>query len=159
MRMTAAAEKLELAYLAGAMDADGFFTMTKTRVRGSVTVCESVGLAQLQPTVPRLLQARFGGYIQHRKRPESHAGNWRPIYYWAATTKNAARCAAALRPFLKVKTAQADLILALRASKDLPREQRRTVRIGRSYANNPEVTAHREELWRQIKALNHNGVE
>jgi hypothetical protein len=159
MKMTNA-EKLELAYLAGAMDADGFFTMTKTRTKSknttTVTICESVGLGQLQPTVPRMLQARFGGYIQVRSRPEGR--NWRSLYYWCASTKCAALCAETLRPFLRVKAKQADLILALRASKDLPLAKRRNVKAGRSFSTNPGVVAYRERLWQRIKTLNHNGV-
>lgn len=151
--------QLELAYLAGAMDADGFISMTKRTLRGCTTYSEFIGLAQVTDTVPMLLRSLFGGYIQLRKRADTRAANWRPIYYWAATTRNAANAIKALRPYLKVKTEQADLVLALRRSKELPAKRRRAVRVGvRAVALNPEVVAEREAFYAKIKRLNHNGI-
>lgn len=152
-------ERLILAYLAGAMDADGFFSMIKRTVRGSTTYSEFIGLAQLSQTVPKMLQERFGGYIQHRIRKGEQAKNWRPIYYWAAGNKNATKAIEALRPFLQVKTEQADILIELRKSKRLPASKRRTVKVNTRWrALTPDVQAHRESLYNRIKALNHNGV-
>lgn len=152
-------DELTLAYLAGSMDADGFFTMTRRTLRGCTTYSEMVGLGQLSDAVPRMLQERFGGYIQFRERKGDHAKNWRPVYYWAAVNRDAARAVEALRPFLIVKARQAEILLSLRASKNLPAAQRRAVRVGvRGVALNPEVVASRIALYDEIKRLNHNGV-
>lgn len=150
---------LELAYLAGAMDADGFFCIHRSK-KGhySPTYYEFVGLAQLSPIVPRLLQARFGGYIQERKRKDNHAENWRPLYYWAGTARFGARAVDALRPYLRVKTGQADILIALRETHN--RAGTRTIRVGiRGKQLNPDILAEREALYRKIRELNHNGVK
>lgn len=152
-------EALTLAYLAGAMDADGFFTMSRKTIRGSTTYSEFIGLAQVDRTVPDMLQSRFGGYIQVRKRKGEQAENWRPLYYWGGTCRNAAAAVVALRPYLRIKARQADVLIALRASKSLPASERRSVPVGiRSRATNPEVVAARSDLYAEIRALNHNGV-
>jgi hypothetical protein len=149
---------VELAYLAGAMDSDGFISMTKRVINGSVTYSEFIGLAQVTDTVPKMLQERFGGYIQLRTRRGEAAKNWRPIYYWAATTKLAANAIGQLRPYLRVKAEQADVLLALRASKARPASERRAVKVGvRGRALNPEVQTLREDLYRRVKKLNANG--
>jgi hypothetical protein len=152
--------KTDLAYLAGAMDADGHFTMLRRTVRGSTTYSESCGLTQLSPVVPNMLKSLFGGHIQLRKRNGPAASNWRPLYCWAAANLKAIAAVRALRPYLRIKAEQADILIALRKSKNLPTSKRRTIRVGvRCVANNPEVTAERESLYARIKSLNHNGVE
>ena len=110
-----------IAYLAGAMDSDGFFTIKKSsyhmRVRGDAgqhTYSERVGLKQVTPDIPRLLQATFGGGLARNKPGSS---NGKPLWAWHATDKIAAAACEALLPYLRVKRAQAEVVLELRKSK------------------------------------------
>jgi len=73
-------DKILLAYLAGAMNADGYFTIKKHtyhfRIRKDATQAmysERLGLKQVTPHVPKLLKGRFGGYLTIM-RPQSN--NW-----------------------------------------------------------------------------------
>lgn len=106
-----------LAYLAGAMDSDGFFSIKKStyhlRVRGdaiNATYSERVGLKQVTPHVPQLLKDTFGGSFTDQ--PAS-TKNGRPLFGYNATDRVAANVCAALHPYVRIKTAQCALILEM----------------------------------------------
>ncbi len=150
-------DKLVLAYLAGVMDSDGFISIRRTAPSqmspDSFTYSEFTGVGQVQPDAVALFQERFGGTIKIRVR-EGH-DNWRPLHYWVVTNKLAAACVEALRPYLRVKARNADLVLALRASKNLPASARRTTAgEGRVRFTNPDVVAERHRLYEEIRSLN-----
>lgn len=148
---------LELAYLAGAMDADGYFTIYREDKRGSRTYSEACGLQQTSPVVPDKLKALFGGSVRLCK---TRAKRWKPMYSWAATNRIAFEAVKSLRPYLHIKTGQADLIIALRKSKVLPTNRRRSVKAGGRFSyNTPATLSHREGLCAHIRVLNGNGVE
>jgi hypothetical protein len=141
------------------MDADGHFTIVKHIANGCWTFSERIGLGQLSPIVPNLLKEKFGGQVILRTRKEIKAKNWRPIYVWQATNLIAFEAVDWLRPYLKIKRPQADLIMELRASKELPASERRSVKVGRHYLLNPEVVENRERIYQEIRKLNHTGME
>ena len=152
-------DDVELAYLAGAMDADGFFAIRLGRKGNSVSYFETMGLGQVSPIVPTMLKQRFGGSVQIRKRTEPAAVNWRVMYYWLATTRVAARATAELQPYLRLKTHQADLLLALRESKNLPYSERRKNHVGvRAYTTDPAIQAQRRSLFEEMIKTNRTGV-
>lgn len=110
-----------LAYLAGAMDSDGFFTIRRDtyhkRVRKDASnpvYCERMGLKQVTPDIPNLLRDTFEGHLyQHKAQRE----NGKPLWVWIATDLRASNVAKALLPYLRVKRRQAELLLELRESK------------------------------------------
>lgn len=145
------------AYLAGVMDSDGWFTIKRhaanSAYRDSFTYSEFAGCGQTSPEAVEILQSNFGGTIRIRSRKT--AGNWKPMHYWVVSNKLAAVVARELRPHLRVKAAHADLIIALRESKDAPWDRSRSVPgrpRGRSLA--PDVVAKRHVMYEQIRGLN-----
>ena len=111
-----------LAYLAGAMDSDGYLTIRRSsyhmRVRKDAhnyTYSERIGLKQVTPDIPRLLQSTFGGHVS---RNRGGSPNSRPLWAFQATDVIAASACRRLLPFLRVKRRQAELNLELRESKD-----------------------------------------
>lgn len=113
-----------LAYLAGAMDSDGSFGIKRStysmRVLKESTqpvYSERAALKQVTEAIPCLLKECFGGYVRVCK-PQTV--NSKPMFSWNVTDTNAARCCAALLPFLRVKHEQAKCLLELRESKDRP---------------------------------------
>ena len=113
-----------LAYLAGCIDSDGCISIKKStyhqRVRKEATnpvYSERVMLKQVTPQVPELLRDTFGGYYFTSKGREP---NNKPLFGWQVTDTQAANAARLLRPFLRIKHPQADLVLELRASKQPP---------------------------------------
>ena len=111
-----------LAYLAGAMDSDGWFGIKKStyhmRVRNDAhnpVFSERAGLKQVTPDIPQLLKECFGGsYRLETPRNE----NSKPLYNFLATDLKAAKLCSSLMPYLRIKKRQAELLLELRGSKD-----------------------------------------
>ena len=115
-------DKLTLAYLAGAMDSDGHFSIKRQtyamRVRGDANnpiFQERVGLKQVTPQIPTLLKETFGGHLS-AQHPSTVNG--KPLWGWEAGDRKATECAKALLPHLLVKRKQATLLLQLRETKD-----------------------------------------
>lgn len=111
-----------LAYLAGAMDSDGYFSIKKSTyhirvVKDSInpSYSEKIGLKQVTREVPELLKKTFGGSLRLEKKSTK---NGKPLFSWTATDINASEACRLLLPFLLIKIRQANLILELRESKD-----------------------------------------
>jgi len=150
-------DDLLAAYLAGVMDSDGWFTIKRhaanSAYRDSYTYSEYAGCGQTSAEAVELLRAEFGGTIRLRQRKTE--GDWKPMYYWVVSNRLAAAVARDLRPHLRVKAAHAELLLALRDSKERPSNRTRTVAgrpKGRSLA--PEVIAERHALYERIRSMN-----
>ena len=113
--------KTTLAYLAGAMDSDGHFSIKRNtysmrivRDSGQPSYSERVGIKQVTPHVPELLKETFGGTLGRQK---ASTANGKPLISWEGTNKIAATCTRALLPYLRIKRRQAELLLELRATK------------------------------------------
>lgn len=110
-----------LAYLAGAMDSDGYFTIKRStyhrRVRGdakNAVYSEKLGLHQTTPDIPHLLKECFGGSLY---MATAASENRKPMWRYTATDKGAAMACKMLLPYLMVKKRQAQLLLELRGTK------------------------------------------
>lgn len=110
------------AYLAGAMDSDGSFGIRRStyamRVRKDANqpvYSERASLKQVTPEIPVLLRDTFGGSLRLNK---GGTENSRPLSGWDATDTVAANAARLLLPYLRVKKRQAELLIALRETKD-----------------------------------------
>lgn len=156
--------KLLLAYLAGVIDSDGSIGIKRStyamRVRGDSTVpiySERVMCRQVTLDAIQLLKDTFGGYLGVTK---SYAVNGKPLYSWQVTDLKAVACLRALRPFLRVKAAQADNALALRTVKDASRAARTP--FGRGHVggiHRPEAFGlDMERLFLEAQRLNAVGV-
>lgn len=109
------------AYLAGAMDSDGYFGIGRStyamRTQHGTTnpvFSERVGLGQVTPDIPMLLRASFGGGIGVSS---PNTPNSKPLYRWHTTDRKATLVCETLLPYLRVKRRQAELILELHQSK------------------------------------------
>lgn len=162
------------AYLAGAMDSDGSIGIRRStyamRVTGDArqpVYSERVCLKQVTPEIPTLLREVFGGSLMIQK-PSVARG--RPLYYWEATNAAAARALEVMLPHLRIKRAQAENCLLLRASKGLPRAETHVHRDGsasltgtgvhviRRLELSPETVAQREAFYVRSRELNRVGV-
>ncbi len=161
-RRVASAE--ELAYMAGIIDADGSIGIKRStyaqRVRKDATqpvYSERVTVRQVEHHAIELLHEVFGGRLGIHG-PSAKRG--RPMYEWQVTDLRAHRCLTALRPFLRIKAAQADNALALRRLKDRSRRER--VAFGRGHqgasARPAGIGAAMEDLFLVGKRLNSVGT-
>jgi len=109
-----------LAYLAGVMDSDGYFSIKKStwgkRVKGdrvSTTYHAKIGAKQVEPSPAiYLLKETFGGYLRVEE-PSAYRG--KRLTAWQCTDAQAESAIKLLRPYLRIKPKQADLLLELRA--------------------------------------------
>lgn len=106
-----------IAYLAGAMDADGCFSIKKTtqrkRNRGdcaSTLYVPRVSIGQVQPTVPWLMRSTFGGLVYVSK---PGTANSRPLHIYHASSKQAGDICRALLPHLRIKQERAQIVIDL----------------------------------------------
>jgi hypothetical protein len=111
-----------LAYLAGVMDSDGNFRITRRPVKGMLGPHYRINIraAQVLPSpAVSLLAKTFGGNvtIKRSKRPTQ-----RDLVSWSLFDKMAVPAIMALLPYLVVKTPEAYLLLELRRLKDKGKE-------------------------------------
>jgi hypothetical protein len=136
------------AYLAGAIDADGFITISRstpsaTRKDGrrSTYYTAKVGLSEIHPAIPNLLHETFGGWLGgHTPKNPQH----RPWHTWQATNQIAAQAVRALLPYLRLKRQQAELVITFA-------ERVAATPPGLII---PEEIAERERLYFAVTALN-----
>jgi len=109
-----------LAYLAGIMDADGFFTIKRNtyamRVRkdsANPTYQERLGLKQVQPEAVKLIHKHFGGYYRIDK---PNCKNGKPLHSVGLSCRKAIVFIEAILPFLQLKQKQTKILLCLRKS-------------------------------------------
>jgi hypothetical protein len=111
---TVDADLVTLAYLAGAMDADGHFSIQKSSRKSdpafwNPTYSPRIGLGQVTRAVPELLRKLFGGTIVLQQP----GGRNRPIFRWQAANRLAVRACECLLPYLRLKAEQARLLVEL----------------------------------------------
>lgn len=134
----------ELAYLAGFIDGEGHIAVGLNKNPGGKRrwylrfACHQVNPAPLA-----LLQRRFGGSIQKTRR----IGNQRAIQEWSTTSMAAYEAIKALRPYLVVKAAEADVAIEFQELL-LHRGTRRTVLL-------PHEEAARQDCYERMRALKH----
>lgn len=154
-----------LAYLAGVIDSDGTIGIKRStyamRVRkdaGAPMYSERIAVKQVTPEAIDLLKLTFGGY---RFVTKSSLKNGRLLHGWQVTDLAAAKCLTAIRPFLRIKTAQADNCLALRSVKDRSRAERTP--FGRGHvggiARSEGASAEMEGLYVLAHELNAVGLK
>lgn len=119
-------EPIELAYCAGVVDSDGHIGLHRktyrVRIVGdakNITYQPRLQVKQIDSGAVELFKDLFGGHLyvdRNNKR-----GSARPINIWQVHSAAAGRALKALRPYLRIKTRQADIALevcALNASND-----------------------------------------
>jgi len=115
-----------LAWIAGIMDADGFFTIKRNtysvRVRkdsANPTYQERVGIKQVHPNAVQFIHKHFGGYYRIDK---PSTVNGKPLYAVGLSCKKAVAFIEAIYPFLRIKRPQAKILLLLRKEIDKGRK-------------------------------------
>jgi len=110
-----------LAYLAGAMDSDGYFTIKrntysvrKLKNSKNPTYSEKCGIKQVSPEVVDLIYYHFGGA---RRIAKPNTKNGKSLYVSELTHTGAVRFIEAILPYLRIKKKQALIILKLSESK------------------------------------------
>ena len=157
-------DEISLAYLAGVLDSDGTIGVKRNtygvRVIGDSaqpTYSERIHIRQVERAALDLFAATFGGKIGVT---DPNAKRGRPLFNWGQTDRKAASTLAALLPYLRIKRAQAENCLALRAVKERSKVAR--VAPGRGHAGSAsrplDLSEAMERHYIRAKELNRVGA-
>lgn len=99
-----------LAYLAGMIDADGYITINRSVRKGRVYHAPQVGISGTRRQPHDLAASIWGGNVGcFTPRNPRH----RPVFQWTRQGRTAVEAITAIRPYLLIKGAHADLALDL----------------------------------------------
>lgn len=160
-------KKTLIAYLAGIMDADGYFTIRKQtyqiRIRkdsNNPTYSERIGIKQTCPTIVKLIHDYFGGYFRTEK---PSAPNGKLLYALDIKNRKANEFLKIIYPYLVIKKKQADILFKLRASinegkkykhKTLQKDRWGKLKEFTKYSLSKEQVEFRESLINELNNLN-----
>ncbi len=149
------ASREALAYLAGILDGEGCLRITRQRLRrkprNSPRHWPTLFVGNTSRPLADFLRRTFGGSIYRRRPTVSH----RPVYLWQLTTRASIfAILTAVRPYLLVKSAQADLLIEFITGLELGRKGRGRGG-GRGLFLAPGELARRDRIYQQVRELNH----
>jgi hypothetical protein len=155
-------DALEVAYLAGIIDADGTIGVKRSTYGmrhnngGQPVYSERICVKQVERCAVWKLKQLFGGSFYHAS-PSASRG--RRLWVWQVTDRRAAIALAVLMPYLQIKRRQAENCLRLRMLKI--RSKRVRVAFGRGHVGAavrpPEIGGAMEGRYRSAKTLNRVG--
>lgn len=109
----------ELAYIAGVLDSDGYFTLRRITyamrvLKNAKNPCyaERVGLKQVSQEATDLIHKNYRGYYRIEKPT---AKNGKPLHSLQLTHLKAHKLIKDVYPYLRIKKKQAKILLRLRA--------------------------------------------
>lgn len=146
-----------LAYAAGLFDGEGSIAITcskSSNASGKRYHALTIRVTSTDPRATDWLLANFGSYVSPQKTPDGH----KPAFTWQSRAMHAERFLRAIRPYLIIKAAQADLGLLLRETKQVSRGSSAGGQRGSPAIITDELFAYRESLRQQVMALNRRGV-
>jgi hypothetical protein len=134
------------AYLAGAIDLDGFISIDRRAGRQGMGYRPRIGISDTSPVVPKLLHSLFQGRlfeIAPKKSSYAH------FYLWEAQHQHAREPLLRLLPYLRLKRRHAELALTL-----MDLVERQNVGRFRSEPLSAEEDAARRRLYEEVARLN-----
>ena len=144
--------QLIYAYLAGAIDSDGFITIGRsTRKVGEkyahrpTYYIAKVGYVSTDRIVPDLFHKMFGGSLNEHQPKNA---TYKRVYLWQCTNNKAGVVVEAILPYLRQKKSQAEIVIEFIRRMDS--RHNREMKLGIS----PEIEAERYELWEAMTKLN-----
>ena len=152
--------ELKVAYLAGVLDSDGWFTIHRNSNlppsgESRVNPCYSprVGVNQCERQAVELAQELYGGkilVIDYSKT--ANRFSQKPMWNWCCNSDTREAMLEELIPHLRIKVKQAKVLLRL--VKDI----RVNFHGGRHNSHSIEVIEFREKLYQELRLLNHPSV-
>lgn len=103
---------IDLAYLAGMVDADGYITATMSIRKGTTYFGAQIGITGSRREPHDLAAVLFGGKVTEHQ-PINDRGHHKIQFHWQRGGRRAVPPITALFPYLRVKLAQAELVLDL----------------------------------------------
>ena len=109
-------KQVDIAYCAGLVDGEGYVGIKKSKAyacqgRKTPGYHARIQVRMVDEPAVKLLADLFSG-TYYKEQP--NANNGRPLFCWQVSDLSAERVLRILRPFLRVKAVQADIIFAFR---------------------------------------------
>jgi len=156
-----------IAYLAGIMDADGYFTIKRQTYGVRIikdaknpTYYERVGIKQISPIAIDIIKTNFGGY---RNIQKPNTKNGKPLFGVELRNKIAHEFVKTIAPYIQIKKRQVEILLDLRKELNKPREMKHIVKQKNphgyisdfiKYSLSDSQIDKRESMLAEIKSLN-----
>lgn len=154
-------DKKELyAYLAGIIDGEGSLMIRKSTWRLGKDMQNPqynarVGFKMNREELPKIFKKTFGGHYHKDKKVYQSKNGFKtnkPMYCYNAEHNLAYKIVDAVYPYLVLKKQQADLILELRKTKEMPERKSSGEFHGQPYS--PAFIQKLENLYLKINLLN-----
>lgn len=158
-------KQTDIAYIAGLIDGEGYIGIRrfKGKTNGRVTpgYQERIQVRMVDEQAINFLADTLGG-TYYAEKPHAHKG--RPLYCYSASDKIAVRIIRTVLPYLRVKRAVAEKVLAFREFRANPQkiavQTMMRNRWGKEmpftrYRHSPEFIAACEFRWQECSNLNH----
>lgn len=142
----------EVAYLAGVLDSDGWFTIhLNTKQSANPTYSPDFGINQVEPHAIELAQRLFGGKISviDYSKHKANRFSTKPMYHWQPDKLGMVVVLKELIPYLRIKRKQAEVILSLRV--DIVFHGRTGGREKKTLS--PQTVAYRAKLYQQFREI------
>lgn len=164
----------DIAYCAGLMDGEAYIGVKRTAPyasQGKVTpgFHARIQIRMVDEAAIRFIAETFGGWY-YPEKAHSHKG--RPLFCYQAADASAERILRTVLPYLRVKRASADTVLALRDLQATSRQHRTKVVGERNFPNqygamrtvqnrslSDEYIGRCVSLYERCKELNHVGID
>lgn len=112
---------IELAYLAGIIDADGYVTATRSVRQGRVYYGAQIGITGSRREPHDLAARIFGGNISAHQ-PGAEKSHHLTQFHWQRSGSKATGIIQAVLPYLRIKRVRAQLVIELQDALDERRE-------------------------------------
>jgi hypothetical protein len=139
----------DLAYFAGIIDGEGCFCLHNP---GNHRFSCQLHIGNTSPQLMEWIQAKFGGKVNAEKRNNLRH---KPVFRWYANADDLDELITAVYPYLVVKRAQADLILAYRRTL-APKPYRDVNRSTRTVSDGVKIE--RSRIHGELQLLNKRGI-
>lgn len=102
---------LEIPYVAGLFDGEGYITINKWEVPGRDYIRYQlfVGISMTDKPIIEMLAAQFGGMCTSHKKQKQPTH--RRVFCWKVSSRTAVPFLKSVKPYLRVKREQAELVL------------------------------------------------
>ncbi|MET8334416.1 hypothetical protein [Streptosporangium canum] len=145
---------IDLAYLAGIVDADGYVTATASHRKGRAYFGAQIGITGSRREPHDIAASIFGGNVTSH-RPNRDRAHHLTQYHWQIGGRRAVPIIEALLPYLRVKAHRARLVLMLQEQIDLLREFRE---MGDPAPWQPPDWDPTPSLWAMVEEIREVGV-
>src|SRR3990167_2270479 len=150
--------KTTAAYIAGFIDGEGTITIKRTHIKESRCYDVNLSVSNTNKDIIQWLQDSYGGTFHI-----STYGNdkWKTIYRWTLyRSHNLIGFLQTIKPYLRIKKRHAEIVLEMNKFLGhgfVTYKRNEKGQIIEHFVND-DIRKKREELYQEIKILNHRGV-